>query len=67
MSEKLVKYIRRKYPQESLDAGVAQFAALVGVSKGAVNKWVYLSRRPRYPTMLKIQKITRGRMSLSDW
>jgi len=46
---------------------IIEFASSLGVSEGAVVKWVLRDRRPRYAVMKRIEKLTNGRMSLNDW
>lgn len=46
---------------------IRRFAILLGVSEGALEKWIRRERRPRYPMMQKIERVTKGRMSIADW
>lgn len=45
----------------------AQFAAQLGVSRGAVQKWREGVRIPRPWIMIKITLITEGQVTPTDW
>lgn len=64
--QRLLKCIERKFGIAGRQE-IVQFAELLGVSEGAVKKWIYLERRPRYATMKQIERLTNGYMSLKDW
>lgn len=51
------------------DNGISltQFGHSVGVSEGAVHKWVYGQRRPNLEMMLKIEGATKGAVAVVDW
>lgn len=45
---------------------ITTMAYTLGVSEGAVHKWVYEQRRPNLETALKIVQITKGAVGLKS-
>ena len=62
----LQKYIKAEYGGLRRPH-ITRFAAAVGVSEGAVVKWILRDRRPRYDTIKRIDKLTQGRVGIDDW
>lgn len=44
-----------------------KFAAKLGISLNTVTKWRQQTRRPRGPAMIKIKRLTRGKVTPDDW
>jgi len=64
--QKLLAAIEATYGSQRRQ-GRLLLAKALGMSEGAVTKWVLRDRRPAYPIMKKIEKLTNGRMGLNDW
>ena len=63
---KLVECIEQQFGAATRPE-IIKFAEFLGVSEGAVVKWILRDRRPRYHTMKRIAKLTEGRMGIDDW
>lgn len=44
-----------------------EFAALIGTTQATVTRYVNGDRRPSVSTALKIEKVTKGKVKVSDW
>lgn len=64
---KFVNALVSTYGQDTTYGHIKMLARDLGMSVGAVNKWLYPPRKPRYPIMKRIERLTNGRMSLEDW
>jgi len=44
-----------------------EFAELIGTTQATVTRYVNGDRRPSVSTALKIEKVTKGKVKVSDW
>ena len=58
---KLSTYLKRK------DISQTAFAKTLGIQQGVVSRWVTLGRIPNPILIAKVEKATRGAVTLKDW
>lgn len=51
---------------ETGESDIDTLARSVGVSRHAIHKWIYGQRSPHLATALKIEKVTRGKVTLRE-
>lgn len=66
--------MRKAKPKNRLDAYLRktgttseEFARILRISKPTVSSWRQGKKRPRYPMLKTIEKLTKGKVGLADW